>query len=107
LERRERQLASELYRLLVAPLGMDFSGAKHLLIVSDGALSYLPFESLIDPAGRYLLEKHTVVYSQSASASLMLRALAKQMPSPQGNLLALGDPVYDLASLAPIPYTRE
>jgi CHAT domain-containing protein len=107
LLRQEQQQSRELYRVLIAPLAPYFVGAKHLLIVPDGTLAYLPFESLIDPRGRRLLESHAVVYSQSASASLMLRALAKEMPPPQKNLLALGDPVYDLHSLAPIPYTRD
>jgi CHAT domain-containing protein/lipopolysaccharide biosynthesis regulator YciM len=105
-ERRERQMSRELYRLLIAPFEPALNGAKHLLIVPDGALAYLPFESLTDPGGRLLIEKRAVVYSQSASASLMLRALAQQMPPPRKDVLAVGDPVYG-AGLAPIPYTRE
>jgi CHAT domain-containing protein/Flp pilus assembly protein TadD len=107
LERQERQQSRELYRLLIAPLSPYLAGKKHLLIVPDGALAYLPFESLIDLDGRRLLETHAVVYSQSASASLMLRALAKEMPPPEKNLLAFGDPVYQGVPLAPIPYTRD
>ncbi len=107
LERQQRQQGRELYGLLMAPLARYFGGAKHLLIVPDGALAHLPFESLIDPGGRYLVESHAVVYSESASASLMLRAMAKEMPPPERSLLALGDPVYETSALAPIPYTRD
>jgi len=106
-ERQERQLSRDLYRLLIAPLQQNLDGAKHLLIVPDGALAYLPFEALIDPGGRLLIEKRTVAYSQSASASLMLRALVQQMAPPEANALVIGDPVYKGSALAPIPYTRD
>jgi CHAT domain-containing protein len=54
-----------------------------------------------------LLEQHTVVYSQSASASLTLGAMGRKMRAPQPNVLVFGDPAYDTSSFAPIPYTRE
>jgi CHAT domain-containing protein/Flp pilus assembly protein TadD len=107
LKRQEHQQARELYRLLIEPLAPYFKGSKRLLIVPDGAMANVPFESLIDSQGHYLLEKHAVVYSQSASASLMLRAMAREMPPPESSLLAFGDPVSDISGLAPIPYTRE
>ena len=107
LDRQQRQQSRELYRMLIDPLARYIGGAKHLMIVPDGVLAYVPFESLLDSKGRYLLETHTIVYSQSASASLMLRALAKEMPPPKKSLLVLADPVYDVASLTPIPYTRD
>jgi CHAT domain-containing protein len=99
--------ARQLYRLLVAPIEPYLGGESRLMIVADGGLANVPFESLIDQQGHYLLERHTVVYSQSASASLMLRALARDLPAPEQSVLAFGDPVYDTSALAPIPYTRE
>jgi CHAT domain-containing protein len=102
-----RKQASELYRLLVAPVERYIGGKKRLIIVPDGGLANLPMESLIDSRGRYLLEEHTVVYSQSASASLTLGAMARKMPAPQPSVIVFGDPAYDRSSFAPIPYTRE
>jgi len=107
LSRQVREQGRELYRMLVAPLADSIAGKKRLLIVPDGVLANVPFESLTDDAGHYLLEKYAVVYSQSASGSLMLQALALEAPAPAQDLLAFGDPVYDVSSLPPIPYTRE
>ena len=104
---RKRKQSRELYQMLVAPLEPALGNSKHLLVIPDGALAYVPLESLIDAQGRYLVEKRTVAYSQSASASLMLRTMAKDQPPAGRSLLALGDPVYDLPSLSPLPYTRD
>jgi len=62
----------ELYRLLVGPFARELAKARRLVIVPDGVLHYLPFESLVaslDAAGRprYLLETHEVAYTPAAS----------------------------------------
>jgi len=99
--------AARLYRLLLAPIEPYIDGKRRLLIVPDLELANVPFESFLDRQGRFLIEKHAVVYSQSASASLMLAATARERPRPEKSILVFGDPLYDGITLAPIPYTRE
>jgi len=79
-----RQAAHKLYQTLVAPAWKALAGKHHLLIVPDGALSYLPFEALLtqpgqgDPSGlRYLLYDFSVSYIPSAS---VLSSLSLQRP---------------------------
>lgn len=68
--------ASVLYSYLIKPVQQDLS-KKSLIIIPDGQLGYIPFESLISnvPQGKkldyrnldYLLNNHPVSYSYSAT----------------------------------------
>jgi CHAT domain-containing protein len=62
-----RRVATALYERLLAPVADDVAVAKTLVIVPDGSLSLVPFAALIDPAGRYLIERHTVVVTPSVA----------------------------------------
>ena len=82
-----------LYRLLLAPFAARLDGAKRLVIVPDGVLHYVPFESLVASvrAGRprYLLETHDVTYAPSAS---VLARLGRDSGAARLALLAYGAP---------------
>jgi CHAT domain-containing protein/Tfp pilus assembly protein PilF len=82
-----------LYRRLLAPFGPRLDGARRLVVVPDGALHYLPFESLVASvrAGRprYLLETHDVTYAPSAS---VLARLGREPGGARLALLAYGAP---------------
>ena len=71
---------------------------KNLIIVPDGILFYLPFESLIEVDNerheqRYLVRRFNVSYMPSASSLLFLKNSKKQRQFSK-DLLALGDPTY-------------
>ena len=89
-------LAQELYALLVAPLEDALGGRTNLLIVPDGALAYVPFETLRDRTGEYLVERWQVQYSQSLRTHYFLEQRAARSSEPRGknDLLALGGAVY-------------
>jgi CHAT domain-containing protein/Tfp pilus assembly protein PilF len=82
-------LAFQLYRDLLQPASSVLAGKPKLLVVADGALSYIPFEALLtEPAaGRsyrdlpYLLRQHSVAYIPSASVLAGLRE-PRQEPVP-------------------------
>lgn len=112
-----RRFARELDALLLAPL--DGLGARSVGIVPDGVLWQLPFETLVDGAGRYRLERHTMYYAPSISVLReMKRASQRRAPSRRPTLLAVGDPliasaarrnlaaVYRSADLSPLPDAR-
>jgi CHAT domain-containing protein len=89
-----------LYDHLLKPLESSLSEGATIILVPDGELAKLPFESLVvslDPVSKlplYLLEKYPVKYIQSASVLAFLRTQSK----PEGvteNFIGFGDPVYD------------
>jgi len=116
--REQRDRSRKLYLMLLQPLADSFQGVAHLLIVPDGVLAYLPFESLVASGQpeRYLLERYAISYWQSASASLALRARSSGLPGAGKALLAFGDPDYGKpgqgterggATWTAIPHTRD
>jgi CHAT domain-containing protein/Tfp pilus assembly protein PilF len=99
--------ASRLYDLLLAPVAAVLTAKRKLLIVPDGALYYLPFESLPakvagQSAADYLLKQWTISYVPSGSVLASLRQNtrpAADKPLKPGSLapkhfLAFADPVY-------------
>ncbi len=96
--------AEALYTMLVKPAEPYLSPQQPLVIVPDGILHYLPFETLRskDAAGRplSLIERFPVSYMPSVS---VLASLARRAPdhARKLDLLAYGDPVFSRAGVAP------
>lgn len=87
--------AAELGRLLLGPVASRL-GSQRLAVVPDGALHYLPFAALPDPAsGEPLLARHEVVTLPSASFLAVQRQALSSRPRPAGALAVLADPVFD------------
>ena len=114
LRAREDRQSRQLYDILIAPFGDWMAHARHLLIAPDGVLGYLPFEAMRSRDGTLLIEHCSISYSQSASATLELRAMKRNSPAPKKALLAFGDADYGSAGGAktgaanwtPLPNTR-
>jgi CHAT domain-containing protein/tetratricopeptide (TPR) repeat protein len=86
-------------------------GARRLLVVSDGALRYIPFAALPEPGrGAPLLARHEVVCLDSPSVlAMQRRRLAGRRRAPL-ELAVVADPVFDAAdprvaapAAAPVP----
>ena len=60
-------VSRQLYDALLRPIGGIGQG-RTLVIVRDGRLHLLPFDALLDDAGRYVAQTDTVVYAPSASS---------------------------------------
>ena len=96
------RLGEKMYASLLQPVEGALTLSGRLIIVPDGVLHYLPFETLI-PSGRrgapgesqpaYLVEKFATVYAPSASALVTVRAINGQAAAPTKVLLAFGDPI--------------
>lgn len=84
--------AKELHSMLLEPIPV-WESKSHLIIIPDGRLHLLPFESLIGPDSEYLIRTHAVTYSPSATVFYLLRSEAGRRP-PDLPLLALGDVPY-------------
>jgi CHAT domain-containing protein/Flp pilus assembly protein TadD len=77
---------------------------KRLLIVADGALSYIPFAALPDPAGfaqsghadpEPMVLSHEIVCLPSASALLALRTQVANQSAAAKGITIFADPVFD------------
>ncbi|HKR97546.1 MAG TPA: tetratricopeptide repeat protein, partial [Candidatus Angelobacter sp.] len=60
-----RQSARELYDLLLKPAAAQLQGRTALVIVPDGALWELPFQTLQPGPNRYLIENAAIAYAPS------------------------------------------
>lgn len=81
-----KQLAQELYRLILGPMERDLAGAgaQTLMWSLDGALRYLPVAALHD-GEHYLIERfRNVVFTPASNANL------KDAPAVQWRALGLG-----------------
>ncbi|MBS2021617.1 MAG: CHAT domain-containing protein, partial [Deltaproteobacteria bacterium] len=93
-----KELGKLLYEALIVPSLKYLKPGKPLLIAPDGVLAFLPFETLVDPQGKYLAETYDIHYVQSLS---VLQALqARTYPANRKPLLAFGGAVYDKSTYA-------
>ncbi|HBB94025.1 MAG TPA: hypothetical protein DC054_01425 [Blastocatellia bacterium] len=120
-------LGSQLYETLFAPLESQLKGAHSVVIVPDGVLFYLPFESLRRAAvaskkeadAPYLIERFAISYAPSATALRLIQDPKESTTGARG-LVAYGDPIYTAvkfdsssaqtgrgAELTSLPYTRD
>jgi CHAT domain-containing protein/lipopolysaccharide biosynthesis regulator YciM len=108
--------AKHLYEVLVQPVSRYLKKGQGLVIVPDGGLWYLPFETLVEPGTsgtapnqpHYLIEDYAITYAPSASVFGDLQVAAnerrKQPDLRRHGLLAYGDPVF---SRATVPQARD
>jgi CHAT domain-containing protein len=86
------------------------TGATQLIVIQDGILHYVPFETLIGQDGQHLVEHQTISYAPSASILPQLKR--DHTPDVRKELLAVGDPTLpsipgrDLPQLVRAVYTR-
>jgi tetratricopeptide (TPR) repeat protein len=66
--------------------------ARRIIVVPDGPLHRLPFDALIGPDGRTLVERTTISIAPSAGVLLALRRRAIADRAPR--ILAFGDPAF-------------
>ncbi len=85
-------MGKDLYGLLIKPFEKQLTGKKKLLLVPHGALSLIPFETLVDGNNQYLLQTKQISYASSVTSWLLLkkRVYEKQRRS----VLALGGAIY-------------
>jgi CHAT domain-containing protein len=103
LENRESPTAAELYSTLIAPLESLIPPSGNVIVVPDGCLNGLNFETLRTPANRYWIEEATL----EIAPSLRLLASAARNRADTTSVLLMGDPVATDRSLAPLPYASQ
>ena len=105
------ELAHEFYNNLLRPSAHLWRGMKSMIIVSDGALSSIPFSTFVmEPAGRishrnklqfaeyrnisWLANKYATSYAPSVSTLLNIRKL-KILNKPTAHFAGFGNPVFN------------
>src|SRR5579871_916781 len=96
-----RGVARALYDRVLGP-SIALRNKKRLVIVPDGPLWELPFQALVSPQGRHLIEESTVFYAPSLAAAREMRALPRAQFDPSRTVLAFGAPAKSAVSL-PVP----
>jgi CHAT domain-containing protein/Tfp pilus assembly protein PilF len=99
-----KKAAYELYKILIQPCQEMIQG-KSLIIIPDGALSYLPFEALLthpvmndEPDYRnlpYLIRDYDIGYAYSSTLHFQDK---RKIPKTSGNLLAFAPDYSNLIS---------
>ena len=80
---------------VMQPLRAFLGDAVHLVISPDGNLNLVPFEALVDPHGRYLVETCATSYVTSGRDLLRM-----QVPRPRSTApVIVADPLFDEAPL--------
>lgn len=85
--------ASVLYRFFVEPFEFNIKGKRNLLIMTDGILGLIPFETLIDNDGKYLVENYDIGYIQSFHILKILKQ--RIFDNERKEMLAFGGAVYN------------
>lgn len=106
-EEEYARVATELSRMILGP-AVAHLRKKRLLVVSDGALSYVPFAALPIPVvhkparaqvgskqRRQLLDTHEIVTVPSASTLAVLRREHSRREPVPGAVAIFADPVFD------------
>ncbi|KMP10434.1 hypothetical protein UR09_06220 [Candidatus Nitromaritima sp. SCGC AAA799-A02] len=99
-----RQIGQALYNLLIQPQEEYLKDKTDLLILPDGVLYFLPFETLVDPEDRYLVETRNVTYIQSLGVLNLLNQ--RQYSYDRKPLMALGGAVYNQTAPQEIDQTE-
>jgi CHAT domain-containing protein len=89
-----KEQSQKLFTTLLGPLSSRIEPGQRLIVVPDGLLHYLPFETLIHK-GRYFVEDHEISYSPSASLLVQPQdSKHKAETEDRMELLAFGDPIF-------------
>jgi CHAT domain-containing protein len=91
-EETVEQLQRKLSDLVLAPLNGQVAGHR-LVIVSDGSLNYIPFQSLTYN-NQPLIQNYEVINAPSASVLAQLHHEQMSRPVPEHILAAFGDSVF-------------
>ncbi len=86
--RELNEVSTALYKSLLQPLLPHITGTE-LIVVPHDVLHYLPFQALLDPDGKYLIEKYPISYLSSAS---LLQFVKEKRTAGRERVLAFGNP---------------
>ena len=96
----ESSVGATLYNLLIQPAADMIPDGAQVVLVPDGSLHALNFETLKTPAGHYWIETATI----EVAPSLTLLTLDRESPGRNQSILLMGDPLPSDRSLPDLPF---
>jgi CHAT domain-containing protein len=93
IEKSLNQAAGNLAHMVLTPLA-NHANIKRVIVVADGALNYIPFQSLPSASGNPLVASYEIINAPSASVLGQLRQENRQRPPATRIVAAFGDPVF-------------
>jgi CHAT domain-containing protein/Tfp pilus assembly protein PilF len=87
------ECSQALYEILIKPIEAKVVNKKKLTIVPDGILGFIPFETLVDEEGKYLIEKYDICYTQSMTILDLIKK--RNYSNTRMPLLAFGGAIYN------------
>ncbi len=96
-ESKLAQAAQDLSRIILLPMAAELH-KRRIIVVTDGALTYVPFQVLPSPKtnNALLVTEHEIVNVPSASILGQLRQETARRAPPTKVLAAFGDPIFAL-----------
>src|SRR5713101_4618957 len=91
-KRDNNVLAKQLHSVLLGALPAE-TNRERLIVAPDGMLNQLPFDTLRDPTGAFLLESRTISYTPASTVLTVLRT-SKVAQTPRRTFLGVGDVPY-------------
>ena len=86
-----RELSGIMYKLLINPFGNEMKKYKNIIIIPDGWLSFLPFETLLKE-NEYLIENYNIKYCNSLKTFNLLH---KRKNYKSKKIVGFGGAIYD------------
>ena len=88
-----KKISNVLYNFLIKPNKKYIKEKEKLVIIPDGMLAFLPFETLINDKQKYLVQNYKVSYVQSMSILNLIKE--RKYKDNRKTLIAFGGAVYD------------
>jgi CHAT domain-containing protein/tetratricopeptide (TPR) repeat protein len=100
-----RASAVKLYDLLLKPAQAQLRNKTNVVIASDSNLWDLPFQALVNPAGRFLIQDSSINYAPSLTVlrEMTKRRVDQRATQARQTLLAFGNQVFTGPKLRPTP----
>ena len=92
-EKSLNEAAANLAQMILTPFS-NHANVKRVIVVADGALNYIPFQSLPSASGNPLVASYEIVNAPSASVLGQLRQENRQRPPTTRIVAAFGNPVF-------------
>ena len=95
--------ARAIYDLAIKPLERYIKGRKQLFISPDGNLNLIPFEALVTPSNKYLMEEYIISYISAGRDIIRFT----DTNIAKGDVLIIADPDYDMGLMERDKMTKE
>lgn len=92
--------ARDLFDAILKPV-QEYNSKRRLIIIPDGTLNQVGYDSLVDPTGEYVLKSHSTAYVPSATVLSLIRTESPRK-KPVRPLLAFGDTALNTPLLASV-----